>query len=639
MHSSLIYESVFNCGATGNCLFSPTYEAIILDVNDAFLGSSSRSRESLVGISVFDAFPSDPDDLEDTGEAALRVSIRRAIETGKAQTMPVQRYPISVVLPNGETGYEERYWSAVNAPVFDRNGKLLCISHTTTDITEKIHADTALRESEGRLRALITATADVVYRMNPDWTQMHRLEGRGFLKDTDGTRRYVLDDYVPAEDQEAVQEAIGRAIRSKTIFALEHRVRRADGSYGWTYSRAVPMLDADGEIYEWIGAASDITDRRRAEEKLRETDRRKDEFLAMLAHELRNPLAPISSAAELLQMPKLDTMRVQQTSEIIARQVKHLTSLVNDLLDVSRVTRGLVELDNTALDIRQIVADAVEQSTPLIQARRHHLALHLAPDTTIVVGDKKRLVQVIANLVNNAAKYTHEGGNILVRTEVRDAHVLLEVADNGIGMEAKLVGRAFDLFAQAEVTSDRSSGGLGLGLALVKSLVELHGGTVQCESAGIGKGSKFTICLPRLMEAFVPGPQQSARPWQNISESLRLLVVDDNVDAAAMLTMLLQAAGYEVFVEHSPKRALERARIERPDVCLLDIGLPEMDGNELAQRLRAYPETADSVLIAITGYGQENDRRHSAAAGFDHHLIKPVDTNQLISLLGKIERH
>lgn len=636
MNSPLIYESVFNGGPIGNYLLSPTPEAIILAVNDAFLNASSRRREELIGVSLFDAFPGNPQDPEDTGEAALRRSIQRAIASGVAQTMPVQRYPIRVVLPNGEAGYEERFWSATNTPIFDNNGKLLCISHTTTDITDKVNADTALRESEGRLRALISATADVVYRMSADWKQMHQLEGRGFLKDTAGVGEYVLNDYVPSEDQEMVQNFINQAIRNKSVFALEHRVRRADESYGWTYSRAVPMLDADGEIYEWIGAASDITERKRAEQKLKDADRRKDEFLAMLAHELRNPLAPIGAAAELLQLVKLDEERVRKTSQVINRQVKHMTSLVDDLLDVSRVTRGLVELDKEPIDVSHVVTDAIEQVAPMFRSWQHHFALHMTPDATIVLGDKKRLVQVLANILNNAAKYTPEGGTIELRTKVNDAHVVIEIADTGIGMAPELVARAFDLFTQAERTVDRSSGGLGLGLALVKSLVELHHGTVSCESAGIGTGTKFTIFLPRLLVHEAHGNHPQTGGEQDKMLPLRILVVDDNVDAATMLAMLLEASGHRVMVEHGARRALEQAKAYKPQVCLLDIGLPEIDGNELAQRLRAQAETAKSVLVAVTGYGQEKDRQQALAAGFDHHLVKPVDTGMLAALLAKV---
>jgi signal transduction histidine kinase/CheY-like chemotaxis protein len=373
----------------------------------------------------------------------------------------------------------------------------------------------------------------------------------------------------------------------------------------------------------------------RADAALREAARRKDEFLAMLAHELRNPLAPISAAAQLLQFGKIDAARVQQASQIISRQVRHMTGLVDDLLDVSRVTTGMIALDETQLDISQIVRDAVEQVTPLLRARHHALQLHIAPDEALVTGDRKRLVQVIANLLGNAAKYTHEGGQIAVTTTVHAAHVLVTVRDNGIGMAPELKARAFDLFAQAERTSDRSLGGLGLGLALVKSLVELHRGTVTCDSAGPGKGSTFTVCLPRATLApSAPAPDVENETAGAVdAESLRILVVDDNVDAGAMLAMLLEASGHVVTVEHDSLRALDTARREAPQVCLLDIGLPEMDGNELAKRLRADPATSGALLVAITGYGQEADQAQTLAAGFDHHFLKPVDMAKLHAVL------
>lgn len=632
-NSGLDFQAIFSATSSPYLVLNPAL--VIVGVNNAYLRATQRRRDDLLGRYLFDAFPDNPHDPQATGVKNLRASLHRVLQHGMADTMPVQKYDIPLGDPK-EGRFEERYWKPVNTPVWDEQGKLTHVLHYVEDATAQVRSEAALQESEKRFRALTSATADVIYRMSPDWKQMQQMDGRGYLKGTAALDAFRIEDYAPPEEQAQVRKAIDEAIRSKTVFALEHRVLRADGSYGWTYSRAVPMLDANGDIYEWIGAASDITERKRAEEKLRESDRRKDEFLAMLAHELRNPLAPIGAAAELLQLVILDEARVRLISETIVRQVKHMTSLVNDLLDVSRVTKGLVQLDNAPLDIRQIVADAVEQVTPLIQARRHHLLMHLAPDTTIVMGDRKRLIQVVANLVNNAAKYTHEGGRILVKTEVHEAHVLLEVVDNGIGMAPELIARIFDLFSQAEVTSDRSSGGLGLGLSLVKSLVELHGGTVSCESEGIDKGSKFTVYLPRLVE---PAKQVSPRPDQrllNAKQTLRVLVVDDNRDAAAMLAFLLEAAGHEVLVEHESARALERARIELPDVCLLDIGLPEMDGNELALRLRAQPETANAVLIAVTGYGQDEDRKNALAAGFDHHLVKPVDTKKLASILAEV---
>jgi signal transduction histidine kinase/ActR/RegA family two-component response regulator len=372
---------------------------------------------------------------------------------------------------------------------------------------------------------------------------------------------------------------------------------------------------------------------KRAEAALRQLDRRKNEFLAMLAHELRNPLAPISAAADLLRLANMDATRIAQTSAVITRQVRHLTSLVDDLMDVSRVTRGLVKLNRQLVDAKRIITDAIEQVSPLIEARRHQLIVHSAPDTAYIFGDYKRLVQVLTNLLQNAAKYTPEGGRIVLRMEVSDAQVVFVVADNGVGMEPELAGRAFELFAQAERTPDRSAGGLGIGLALVKSLTELHQGNVTVVSQGIGAGSEFTVTLPRAGQALESFASEHDAMITSSGKSLRLMIVDDNVDAARMLGMLLEAAGHQVSVEHNSGRALERARIERPDACLLDIGLPDMDGNELARRLRAQPETADALLIAITGYGQEIDRELARAAGFDHHFVKPIDATDLIALL------
>jgi signal transduction histidine kinase/CheY-like chemotaxis protein len=633
MLSPDLFEAVFNHSPIGYCLLSPTPEATVLAVNDTFLQASGRRREELVGVSLFAAFPRNPDDPADTGETDLRRSLARVVATGQPDRLPAQRYPISVVLPNGEQGFEERFWSAVSTPIFGTDGQIVCISHTTIDVTDQIRSTAAMRESEARYRALANATADVMYRMSPDWSQMRQLDGRGFLKDASDERRYWIDDYVPAEDQQRVHEAIAEAIRAKAVYELEHRVRRLDGSVGWTCSRAVPMLDARGDIVEWIGAASDITERKLAEEKLRDSDRRKDEFLAMLAHELRNPLAPIGAAAGLLQRARLDEDLVRKTSQIIGRQVAHMTELIDDLLDVSRVTRGQVELDQAALDLRDIVTDAVEQVMPLAVARGQRLDVDVPAHDVRVMGDKKRLVQVLANILNNATKYTQEGGHLRVAASVRDDAVSVAIADDGIGMAPELAARAFDLFAQAERTSDRASGGLGLGLALVKNLVELHGGTVACTSDGPGRGSRFTVTLPRLQAAATPDAPDDAARDATGDEGLSIMVVDDNVDAAAMLAMLLEASGHRVTVEHDPLRALERAEEEAPQACLLDIGLPGIDGYELARRLRARPSTAHALLVAITGYGQDSDRQRASAAGFDRHLVKPIDLGILQDVL------
>jgi signal transduction histidine kinase len=514
---------------------------------------------------------------------------------------------------------------------------------TVIEITAQVEAERAraaqrraLDRATARYQALTAATSDVVYRMSADWSEMRQLDGRGFIKDTAAPVRSWVHEYVPPDEQPRVFDAIARSIATRSIFELEHRVVRVDGSVGWTQSRAVPMLDEHGAIAEWFGVASDITERKVAEEKLKESDRRKDEFLAMLAHELRNPLAPIGTAAELLQTGRLDPGRVRTTSQIIGRQVGHMTELIDDLLDVSRVTRGLIELESVALDMKDVVRDAVEQVAPLVGTRGHILTLDLARGIAPVTGDRKRLVQVVSNLLNNAAKYTPEGGTIRVTVTTDDAHVAVEVADNGVGMTLDVAARAFELFAQAERTSDRSTGGLGLGLALVKSLVELHGGSVACASPGLGQGSTFCVRLPRLVTGALRGAGPQPALAGTATRALRILVVDDNADAADMLAMLLEAEGHRVWVEHGSQAALERARAEAPQACLIDIGLPDMDGNTLARHLRAAPGTADALLVATTGYGQDSDRRRSLDAGFDHHLVKPIDLHALYAILDDV---
>jgi signal transduction histidine kinase len=379
-------------------------------------------------------------------------------------------------------------------------------------------------------------------------------------------------------------------------------------------------------------------ERVRAEDALRLADRRKDEFLAMLAHELRNPLAPISAAAQLLNLGPPDNVRVERTSAIIARQVAHMTGLIDDLLDVSRVTRGLVVLTREEVDLRRVIGDAVEQVRPLIEARRHQLALHLSTEPAIVEGDPKRLVQVIANLLNNAAKYTHEGGRLSIWMGITPEQVLVTVSDNGIGISAELLPTVFDLFSQAERTPDRSQGGLGLGLALVKSLVELHGGMVTAASEGRNLGCEFTVRLPRLHNAAAPaGGTAAADPAApGTARGLSLMLVDDNVDAAMTLGLLLESGGHHVTVMHHPGEALERAAQAHYDAFLLDIGLPGMNGYELARRLRKVPGCIEATLVAITGYGQQSDQASAAYAGFDSYFVKPVDPAGLFALLDRV---
>lgn len=384
-----------------------------------------------------------------------------------------------------------------------------------------------------------------------------------------------------------------------------------------------------------ISAARSALRARLRQYEIRLSDQRKDEFLAMLAHELRNPLAPISAAAQILKLVSAIPEKVKHTSEIIDRQVGHLTNLIDDLLDVARVTRGLIKFEKERLDVSNLVSQAIEQVSPQMNIKRQHLTVNSPDESAHVLGDSKRLVQVIVNLLNNASKYTPVDGNIAISIQVFPDEILLDVADDGIGISANMVPQVFDLFAQAERTSDRSQGGLGLGLALVKSLVVSHGGNVQVVSDGLGAGSTFRVRLPRLVDDYftaISVPQSepdSIQPFQ----PLRLLVVDDNKDAADSLAIFLDAAGHKVFVEYNAISAIACAHMVSPQICILDIGLPDMDGNELASQLRAMPETVNAILIAVTGYSHERDKKKSIAAGFDHHFVKPVDVAKLLSAI------
>ncbi|NNG24061.1 GAF domain-containing protein [Telluria aromaticivorans] len=359
----------------------------------------------------------------------------------------------------------------------------------------------------------------------------------------------------------------------------------------------------------------------------------KDEFLAMLAHELRNPLAPIINAAQLLKMPTVDENLRLKAGNIISRQVRHMTELVDDLLDVSRVTRGLVKLDTEPLALDAVLRAAVEQARPHIEAREHLLTVEAPALPVVVAGDRTRLVQVLVNLLNNAAKYTPPQGRITLRLEASLEAARMTVIDNGCGMDAKLLPHVFDLFTQAERTPDRSQGGLGIGLALVKSIVQMHGGQVEAHSDGLNLGTSVSVLLPLVDAAGAPGPAHLHSAARTVSPCL-LTIVDDNVDAAQSLAVLLRAQGHSVNVFEDGVRTLASSEIAQTHAFILDIGLPDMTGYELARRLRR--EHPQAVFIALTGYGQERDRDLSKAAGFDYHLVKPVEFRALADILAQL---
>ncbi len=363
---------------------------------------------------------------------------------------------------------------------------------------------------------------------------------------------------------------------------------------------------------------------------VRQADRQKNEFLSMLAHELRNPLAPISNAVQVLRLRGLDQPELKWARDVIERQVRHMTRLVDDLLDISRITRGKIRLQREPVAISAVVAQAVEASRPAIEARHHHLEVNVPAEPLWINGDSARLAQVLTNLLNNAAKYTEERGTIWLSAAAEDGMVVLRVRDTGIGIPPEMLAAIFDLFTQVDRALDRSQGGLGIGLTLVRRLVEMHGGRVEVHSEGAGRGSEFVVRLPALERNHAPAPAAaSGAPSPAPAVRRRVLVVDDNVDSAHSLALLLQIGGFEVHQAHDGPAALQAAQSFHPEVVVLDIGLPGMDGYEVARRLRSEPTTRDAVLIAVTGYGQKEARSRSFEAGFDQHLVKPVDYTML----------
>jgi len=543
-------------------------------------------------------------------------------------------------------GYDEQtYFTFSYSPARDDSGEVAGVHCACVEVTGQVLAERYRDEENKRLVTLFEQAPGIIAVLRgPDHvfeitnksymqmigrTDLVGKTAREALPYVEGQGFFELLDEVYATGRPFVGHAVPFDLAREPGAPLERRY------LDFIYQ---PIRDPQGQVVGIFVEGSDVTPRKQVEDELRTANRQKDQFLAMLAHELRNPLAPITTAAHLLKLGTLEPKAVRNASEIISRQAEHMTDLVNDLLDVSRVTRGLVTLEKEELDVNVVVAGALEQARPLIEAKRHALTMQLSGEPVHVLGDRTRLVQVLSNVLNNAAKYTPAGGQITLRVLASVDQVVVTVRDNGIGIEPEVLPYIFELFTQAERTPDRSQGGLGIGLALVKSLVALHGGSVGARSEAPGRGSEFEIRLPRL-EGVAPAPAQTrAADAAPEVAPLRVMVVDDNQDAAQMLATVLEVQGHAVSVEYDGQGALARARVERPQVMLLDIGLPDTDGYALARQLRAMPELAGATLVALTGYGQMEDRRLAEEAGFNHHLVKPADLAQVAAILAAAER-
>jgi signal transduction histidine kinase/ActR/RegA family two-component response regulator len=507
---------------------------------------------------------------------------------------------------------------------------------TPEDLHVVLDIGAELRESEERFRALVTATSTVVYRMSPDWAEMRELHGQGFIDDGTGVSTNWLESYIPAEDQPLVMDTIAKAIASRSVFELEHRVRRVDGTLGWTLSRAVPLLNEEGEIREWFGAATDVTSRKELELAAANTAKQKDEFMAVLSHELRNLLSPLRNGAEIARLIARPDANgpLGQVIEMMQRQVGRLTHLVDDLLDASRASVAKIQLHTKPVLLADVVATSIESCRAFIEAHRHSIQIQ-TQDDVVVDADFQRLAQVFDNLLSNSAKYMPPGGRIRVTVLRQEDRAVVSVTDAGRGIPKEDLDRVFDLFVQVP-GREGHQGGLGIGLYLARAIVERHGGTIEAESAGRGRGSTFTVKLPisqTSADALRVVPLRSAGLLAAGGRRLSILVADDNEEAANSLATLLELAGHEVVIASDGAEAVECASERKFDLIFLDIWMQRLDGLAAAERIRSLPVAGQPVLVATTGFGQKQDRERSRAAGFDIHLVKPLELDSLRELL------
>jgi PAS domain S-box-containing protein len=503
-------------------------------------------------------------------------------------------------------------------------------------------ANRALRESDERYQLAVRGSSAGLW----DWDMAGEAivfsprvrEMLGYTLDEFPDRASSIRNVLHREDQQAVRDTLRAHLAGRSAYQVECRLLTRSGEWRWFMVAGMALRDEAGKPYRMAGSMVDITERKAAEQTLHEASRAKDEFIATLAHELRNPLAPIRTGLEILKKDAGNGPPSQRAREIIERQLVHMIRLIDDLLDISRITSGKIWLERRRMPLRTVIESAIETSRPAVEAGRHELAVDLAPDEIQVEADFTRLAQSVANLLNNAAKYTPAGGRILLQVRREGGQALIRVQDNGVGIPADMLERVFQLFAQVGRTIDRSQGGLGIGLSLVRSLVELHGGTVTAESAGANQGSTFTIRVPCIAAA-APAPAAataSVAAAAGPRAGLRVLLADDNVDAADTMSAMLEMSGHEVRTVYSGRAVLQEAPAFAPEVMLLDIGMPGMSGYEVAQRLRADPHYERTVLVALTGWGSESDRAQALDAGFDHHLTKPVDHLVLERLLRQL---
>ena len=522
------------------------------------------------------------------------------------------------------------------APICSRDNEIVGAVVVFRDVSERRRADKALRRSEQLLTDFFENAAVGLHWVGPDGTVLRanqtELDLLGYTRD-EYVGHHIAEFHA---DPPVIDDILDRLGGGECLQNYEARLRCKDGTFKYVLISS-NVLWEDGKFIHTRCFTRDVTAQKLAELALRQADRRKDEFLATLAHELRNPLAPIRQAVAIANVRQATDAQKKWSYDVISRQVLHMSLLLDDLLDASRITQGRLGLRTAMTQLAEVVDAAVETSRPHIEAKGHRLTVEMPPEPVVLAADPLRLAQVLTNLLTNAAKYTDADGSIRLRAVAEAEQITLSVADSGVGIRPEDLSGVFDMFSQVRTGRDRSEGGLGIGLALVKGLVELHGGSVEARSEGEGMGSEFFVRLPRRHVTAAAQLDETSQPGPELAP-LSILVADDNEDAAESLAILLRFGGHEVTVVNNGREALTAFGSLQPHVAVLDIGMPQLSGYEVAQQVRQHAEGRAVTLIAVTGWGQETDKARAMAAGFDHHFTKPIEPDALMRLLQTIER-
>jgi PAS domain S-box-containing protein len=595
--------------------------------NAAYQQLVAKSEHELVGRKRIDVFPDSPEEIN---SQFLHVYL-----TGERVITGEHAFPRDW---DNDGRVYERYLNLIFEPYRDADENIVGVILFAFDVSEHVEARRKAEEAEARTRFAIDAAGmgewDLDLRTGTSSRSDRHDQCFGYEQMMPSLSYQDFFDSIHPEHRARIVELFQKATSEGGSWRFECPVIWPDKSVHWLASRARVHIDAAGKPWRVSGLTWDITESHAAHEALREASRQKDEFLATLAHELRNPLAPIRNAAYVLSQSEISPTDLAWCRDVITRQVKHMALLLDDLLDVSRITTGRIELKKETVQLETVINTAVETAAPLISKKKHDLQVDLPPEAIELEADPLRLAQVFTNLLTNAAKYTDPGGRIELKASVDDNGLTVCLTDNGIGVAPEVVPNLFRMFSQVPSAIDRSEGGLGIGLALSKGLVTLHGGTLKARSEGPGCGTTFELHLPPSAIKMPALPKRSlfnenaAHPTQR-----RVLVVDDNRDAADSLAVLLDIEGHEVTVAYGAKEALSLCPSKLPEVAILDIGMPDMNGYELARRIRQEAWGASMFLVAATGWGQEDDRRRAASAGFDRHLTKPVNPSEVLALL------